>query len=208
MRLKHVPYFTAYIPTLSWTSASNTNMKKAIFSSLIFLFLGFTSRAQLPDNRIPWSANLLTWQDFLGNPDPSSPFHANTSSGISYSWSMKQVGKEVEFIYEVNSYFTPVMSWVKEGKMTPHLLAHEQLHFDITELHARKLRKIMQDFDYRNTLNLKSILQANYMAIEASLSKMQKAYDAESRHSINLEQQLKWQKYIKEELEKLEEFSS
>lgn len=183
-------------------------MKKAIFSSLFLFFFGLTSKAQLPDNRLSWSPELLTWENFEGAPDLSSSFHANTSSGISYYWTIKQSGEDIEFVYNVQSYFLPDESWVMPKKDAPHLLAHEQLHFDITELHARKLRKAMEDFDIKRTRNVKPALQAIYKNIEASRANMQKRFDVESRHSMNPEAQIKWQKLIKEELNKLENFSS
>ena len=183
-------------------------MKKAIFSTFLFLVFGFSVQAQLPDNRIPWTSELLTWQDFAGKPDPSNPFHANTSSGIIYSWSMKQSGKDIEFIYEVHTYFLPEESWVKPGKNSSHLLEHEQLHFDITELHGRKLRKAMEEFDLLNTREIKPALQAIYKNVESSRTNMQKSFDAETGHSNDAAAQLKWQKYIKEELDKLSDFSS
>ena len=182
-------------------------MKKAIFSSLLFFLFNLSVKAQLPGNRIPWTSEPLSWEQFLGKPDPANPFHANTSSGISYSWSMKQTGPSIEFIYEVQSYFLPGESWVKPGKNSAHLLAHEQLHFDITELHARKLRKAMQEFDV-STPNLKPALQNLYKNIEASRAGMQKQFDAESRHSMDAEAQLRWQNSIKEEMEELEAYSS
>ena len=208
MRLRHVPYFTVYTPTLSWTSASTISMEKILFSSFIFLVITFGVQAQMPDTRINWNPTPLTWQDFSGEPDPANRFHANTNTGISYSWSMKQIGEEVEFIYDVRSFFIPEKSWVKPGKTSDHLLVHEQLHFDISELHARKLRKAMYDFDVKKEKNIKPALQAIYKRTEGERHNMQKKFDAETRHSMNVEAQLKWQNYIQEELKKLEEFSS
>lgn len=121
---------------------------------------------------------------------------------------MKQLDDNIEFIYEVQSYFLPDQSWVKPDIDSPHLLIHEQLHFDITELHARKLRKAMEEFDIESTPNVKPALQAIYKNTEASRANMQKNFDTESRHSLNPEAQIKWQKLIKEELKKLEDFSS
>ena len=183
-------------------------MKKAISKTFLFFILSFSVYGQESEVRISWNSEVLTWDNFAGVPDPANSFHANTSSGISYSWSKKQSGDEIEFFYEVISYFTPDHSWVKPEKNTPGLLAHEQLHFDITELHARKLRKIMTEFDFRNTRSIKPALEAFYKAAQVSLLKMQKEYDAETRHSIDVEAQVKWQNYIKEELEKLKDFSS
>lgn len=183
-------------------------MKKALFSTLFFLFLFAEVHAQMPQNRITWNSEPLTWENFIGEPDPSNPFHANTSSGLSYSWSMKTSGSETEFIYDVGAFFFPEESWVKQGKLTNNLLIHEQLHFDITELHARKLRKAMEEFDLKKTKNVKAALQAIYKRTETERAIMQNKFDAETRHSMDEAEQLKWQKFIQQELLKLKEFSS
>ena len=158
--------------------------------------------------RIDWKENGLTWSDFQAPPDPGSPFSANTSSGISYSWSMKGSAMGKEYSYEVTSFFLPAKSWVKGGKSSTNLLAHEQLHFDITELHARKLRKALVEFDFENARNLKLDLQALYKRTEIERATMQKKFDVETRHSMNEAAQLEWQRFIKEELKKLKDFSS
>ncbi|NJW51684.1 hypothetical protein [Salinimicrobium oceani] len=104
----------------------------------------------MPERKISWTPAPLSWTNFEAEPDLSNPFHANTSSGMSYSWSMKTLGAETEFLYEVAAFFFPEKSWVKNGKGSAQLLVHEQLHFDITELHARKLRRAMEAFDLKN----------------------------------------------------------
>lgn len=182
-------------------------MKKGIFSSILFLLFGFSGFAQLTDERMPWQEEPLKWSDFRGTPDPSNPFHANTGSGISYSYSIRTSGTETEFNYEVISYFIPQNSWVKPGKTSEHLLAHEQLHFDITELHARKLRAYLEKVDV-NSKNLKKELESLYRQTEKERAEMQKKFDMETRHSQNRELQAGWQEIIREELQKLKDFSS
>ncbi len=81
------------------------SIKKAIFSSFLFLFLSLAVQAQMEDSRLGWKANALTWEDFKAPPDPNSHFFANTSSGISYSWSMKGTARGKEYEYEVLSIF-------------------------------------------------------------------------------------------------------
>lgn len=154
-----------------------------------------------------WEANALTWEDFKAAPDPNSPFTANTSSGISYSWSLKTSILGKEYQYEVLSFFNPDRSWVKNSG-SAHLLAHEQLHFDITELCARKLRKALAEFDFRKTRNVKSELQDLYKKMEAERAAMQKKFDMETRHSMEEAAQLKWQQFVTQELQKFEDFAS
>jgi hypothetical protein len=182
-------------------------MQPIIYSILFSFFLTFSLQAQVPDNKIDWKTEPLSWSDFSGKPDPISSFHANTSSGISYYWSMKSSSEGHEFLYEVASYFLPDQSWVRPGKESEHLLAHEQLHFDITELHARKLRKAMEEFDFLETKNIKPALANIYKKVEAERAAMQKKFDLETRHSMDKPAQLKWQKYVQEELLKLKDFS-
>ena len=162
----------------------------------------------MEEPKLKWEENGLSWTNFQAAPDPKSPFSANTSSGISYYWSMKGSAAGKEYQYEVTSYFLPKESWVKGGGASENLLAHEQLHFDITELHARKLRKALVEFDFDNARNLKAELQALYTNIEKERALMQRDFDVETKHSMYEAAQLKWQRTIKAELEKLEKFSS
>ena len=98
---------------------------------------------------IPWkSSNQLKWSDFKREPVKSSEYFAVTNSGIKYSWSSSFDGTSYAFSFEVNSYFNPNESWVKKGKKTDELLNHEQLHFNISELHARSLRSKLNNFEF------------------------------------------------------------
>lgn len=169
----------------------------------------YSAPAQMKEQvKLAWQENGLSWTDFQAQPDPESPFSANTSSGISYYWSMKGTAAGKEYLYEVTSYFLPENSWVKGGRGSETLLAHEQLHFDITELHARKLRKALAEFDFDNAGNLKSDLQQIYLKAEKERALMQDKFDRETKHSMYEAAQIKWQRLVKEELKKLAAYSS
>ena len=177
----------------------------------IILFCGigeFSGLAQ--ESQVPWAPDFrLEWKDFEGPVNPTSPFSANTSSGISYGWSLKHGGnKTPEFSYRAFAFFVPERSWVKEGKRSPHLLAHEQLHFDITEIHARKLRKALRNFDPVRVKDVKGTVQKIYKRIETESKKMQEQFDLETLHSQNDKAQLKWRERIVADLKALEEFAA
>ena len=96
------------------------------------------------NDKISWNAEeSLSWNDFKASPKKHLPYKANTNSGLSFSWNATESSSGIELNYEVGSNFYPNRSWVKEIEEVDYLLAHEQLHFDITELHARKLRKAL-----------------------------------------------------------------
>lgn len=166
----------------------------------------FSPTIKLKDEVIPWRADVnLTWPDFKGKPDRSSPYKAMTFSSIS---SNLLVFSEKELKIEVSCHFIKNKSWKKAE--TDELLKHEQVHFDIAELAARKMRQRL------SLLKLKDLNQDN---IQARLNKifntstkeqqqMNKKYDSETNHSINTKEQKEWELKIQNELEKLNEFSS
>ncbi|MEM0997362.1 MAG: DUF922 domain-containing protein [Bacteroidota bacterium] len=150
------------------------------------------------EGEIRWRKNRrLTWDDFRGRPDRRSPMDALTESGISFSWSCDYRG----FQHETYSMFVPDKSWVKEE--SDALLRHEQLHFDITELHARKIRKYFGELRYPCRLGQRGINSAAQRLIRES-SAMQQRYDRETNHSLREEEQVRWERYVARELTDLE----
>jgi hypothetical protein len=171
-----------------------------LFAMLGIISLGYGQQKISYDDH-----SVLTWEDFKGEPVFDSEFHANTNSGFSYSWSYKTSNGEVDLQYEVYSTFYPNGSWVHPDYKTEKLLKHEQAHFDISEIHARKLRKAMQA--YTPGRSIRKDLQKLYNDIELQRVEMQGEFDLESAHSMNLEAEQKWQLRIAKELEKLKDYT-
>lgn len=174
----------------------------------MLLLTGYIGFGQMRVNKVNWQEKSLKWSDFSGKPDENSSFHATTNSGISYSWSLRLSEVKTEFFYEVETFFYPDLSWVKPEKKNLLLLAHEQVHFDITELHGRKLRKIMDQYTPGGKTEHKKVLERIYQRNETSRRQMQEKYDRETRHGQNEEAQTQWEDFIKAELSKLNEYSS
>ena len=166
------------------------------------------AQGQETSEKILWNPAPLDWKDFRGTSDKDSPFHANTSTGLSYSWSLRTGPGDAEFSYEVASFFIPQESWVLPGKASAYLLAHEQIHFDISELLARKLRSIMEAFDPLSTENPKESLRQLYLSVDQERMNLQQQYDRETNHSQNPEAQAYWQDFVRKELEKTEAYRS
>ncbi len=159
--------------------------------------------------KIFWKEGGLSWEDFKSSPLKSSSFHANTNAGISYSWSVKNENGIVALKYEVLSFFNPNGSWVKPESKNDYLLQHEQLHFDITELHARKLREKLSEIKISQLgKDPKTVLNKYYQTLERERALMQQKYDLETNHSLNKETEAKWQEYVKRELQKFEVVNS
>lgn len=157
---------------------------------------------------ITWNeAKKLTWEDFRGPTEPDSDAVAVTASGITFSFSVKQTSdKFVSFNAEVEAHFYPEKSWYVKAKGDDHILAHEQLHFDITELHVRQLRYWISKLQISQ--NIKQELRHLHQKANEDLAKMQHAYDTQSQNSINKEQQAIWSEFVKTELKKLKDYKS
>ncbi len=168
------------------------------------LFLATTEN----EETITWNENRkLTWADFKANPDVQSDAVALTASGITFGYSVKRLDDEVVgFNATVESLFYPNKSWYKKDIANNHILNHEQLHFDITELHARKLRQQVNQL--KVSQNIKQQLEQLHKDINIAIAKMQHQYDQQSNHSINSEMQSAWHQKIREELKALERYKS
>lgn len=101
------------------------------------------------DRAVPWSAQRpLAWSDFQGAPPKDGPAGAMTAYTLYYAW--KCSGHEFEF--RAVAGFRPRDSWVKAVILDDPLqrrsaLTHEQTHFDLSELHARRMRQYFARID-------------------------------------------------------------
>ena len=183
-------------------------MHKAIQIFLLSVCVCLFSFAQNEKDAMSWNhSKHLTWSDFKGKPNQNSGAAASTASGISFGFSVRRVGNRItQFTTNVECLFYPYESWVKQESANNHILGHEQLHFDITELHTRKFRK--QISQMKPSSNIKSRLNTLYKSISKASHDMQKLYDKETNHSINKKMQAYWQTFINKELKKLETYKS
>lgn len=149
----------------------------------------------------------LEWSDFSGKPIEGTSVVAVTASGITFSFSTKKTSTRlVDYDYIVKADFYPEKSWYSKHRSTDNILNHERLHFDITELFARKFRQRIATT--RFTLDISRQMERLHNAINAELEALQNQYDSESNHSQNIEKQKEWQAKIILQLNKLANYSS
>jgi len=140
----------------------------------------------------------LSWANFKAEPIEGSKVAATTASGLSYQFSTTEANGKYELDYTVSTFFYPERSWYHPKQCDEVILSHEQLHFDISELFARKMRKVMNATTF--TKDVKAEVKAIYRKINKELAEFQQVYDIETNYSRNIEQQIFWNKKIKNAL--------
>ncbi|PNQ73634.1 hypothetical protein C1T31_04660 [Hanstruepera neustonica] len=170
---------------------------------LLWVFLSL----QTKESEIAWSADYkLQWSNFKGAPNMNSDAAATTASGITFGYRMSETdGQITQFKADVTAHFYPDKSWYKPEEVSNHILEHEQLHFDITELHARILRQHISKLQVPNSVNKE--LENWHQHVLKDLGAMQNAYDAASDFSRNKEQQTHWKETVTKQLAELKAFA-
>ena len=159
------------------------------------LLLGFLGWGQEIEEGVPWSKEFrLSWSDFRGKVPPAAVPAATTASGISYTYTANLIHHEVNLDFEVIAYFYPRESWYKPDLCDDITLSHEQLHFDISELFARQMRKKLRETSFSD--NVKAEIRKIYKETLEELQKFQELYDWETDFSRNRAKQLEWNQKI------------
>ncbi len=155
------------------------------------------------DNKISWNSNYkLKWSDFKGKPEAYSSEVAMAATSIQYYTEISNN----QFKYTIAPYFYPNISWSKKNAQFDKVLAHEQLHFDITELYARKMRQAFSN-KVKSAKDHK-LASSIFDKIMKDWDEEQERYDRETNHGINDEQQQKWILYIEQQLNTLSDFAT
>lgn len=151
---------------------------------------------------IPWMTNKrLVWEDFLCEPKRGTDAVASTSTSLGIAYQLT----DGELKYRITCSFNKEKSW---GLLkTDYILAHEQAHFDITEIFARKLNEALQNYQF-NKRTFKRDISHIYQSIVDQKEAFQKQYDGETDHSRNRRMQYDWLEKIETLLEETEVYAN
>lgn len=151
------------------------------------------------EETIPWSADRkLQWSDFKGSYFKTEWAAAITATGISYTFLTREQNGQQFLEIEVKCEFFPQKSWYRPELCDIVILSHEQLHFDIAELYARKFRKRLAESIF--TDNVMEEVRDIYKQTLKELTIFQNKYDRETDFSKDLQKQSLWNRSIAEEL--------
>jgi hypothetical protein len=173
---------------------------------LLALLVIITFIYQDRSDSIVWHPDLeLQWSNFKGNPKPSDKAVALTASGITFALSTKKTDTQlIDFTYQIQAVFYPEKSWYVNRPLSDIVLDHERLHFDITELFARKFKKQISESQF--TINISAEIKDIYDSINEELDDMQRRYDLETNHSQNIKKQKEWEQLVALEIHRLSHY--
>jgi hypothetical protein len=175
------------------------NILKLFF--LLLISLSIEINAQNSDSIKYWhKENKVNWVDFKGKPPDSSGYRVALSFvqiNTQGYWEQNMPN------YKVYTVFKKYKSWSKDTSLST--LSHEQLHFDIGELFARKMRKAMLKLRAEKNKSINDYLKtlSNY---HKECIQTNDLYDTETAHGVYKSKQEEWNKKIAKELCELKKY--
>lgn len=176
------------------------------FFSLGFFVILYTSVFNRAGCKITKEKDYIVWQE--GKKLKWNDFYNNEFIGIGITAASSV---KIKFTYEVDNYlkwFTVECIFLKNestarSDKTDYVLNHEQGHFNIGEIFARRLRKRI--LEIRNTISKKNYLNLDsiYHLYTKMMVEGQECYDKETDFSNDSLQQRIWDKKIRKSLDSL-----
>jgi uncharacterized protein DUF922 len=172
-----------YIAFLLLVSCSNTS---------------FTQDDGNEEKMIWQKSRRLTWDDYKGK--RQKRFAAASTVYSMYRTIYVDSAKNI--IASVKAVFYPKDSW-KGNYLDDALLAHEQRHFDIVELYARKLRKQLGKIKVKDKKDAEQKLDSLHAIIDKEMDAFQDKYDKDTDYSMARDEQQSWIQKIDAAIESL-----
>jgi len=173
------------------------------FFLVVFLLIFNIVSAQ----NIFWSEDKkLVWDNFKSKTNNlgGATVVAYTHCGWEFSATTSSDPK-VPVKINIQTVFNENRSWKDPKRINDHVLLHEQKHFDIAEIHARKLRKEVSE-KIKTTADYNRFFKTIYARISSEYKNYQADYDRVTEHGMNKEKQAEYNVLISEELENLKNY--
>lgn len=183
--------------------------KKRMKHLLLFclLCIGCFAQAQstkkLAKDTLIWRADsLLTTEHFQAKRNNVKGAFAYTTLSI-WLYQRDVAGK---LLFFVDALMLKSKSFLP--KDAPYALNHEQKHFDLCEVYARKIRQKLAEKDFTKVKDTQAEVSKIYNRLMDDYTKEQEKFDKETEHGINAAKQKIWDDKIAAMLADLAAYSS
>ncbi|WP_090103140.1 hypothetical protein [Chitinophaga sp. CF118] len=163
---------------------------------------------KLYEKKFGWSSDRkLAWEDYKGNPAAIHESNVAATTNCRFGIRANPLFTSGRAKVFVTNEFICHQSSVRPEQKKPSLLEHEQLHFDLCEVYARKLRKELTDA-HLTPLNVDTVSKDAFLKMYKLYRERQDLYDIETNHGLDLQAQKQWEHKIGEELEELSAYTN
>ena len=171
------------------------NKKIVLITLSCLIFISFSEDS----NYINWhERRALKWEDFHGKPQVDNSDIRSAGSICGFALAADVDGGNLTV--HVDCTFNKLLSWAKKELVSGYELNHEQGHFDIAEINARRCRHSISIFIFKEaTFNHDLDSLGAYYDAQSVMEQDQ--YDLETKHSRNRDEQELWNRRIVQELE-------
>ncbi|WP_394660433.1 DUF922 domain-containing protein [uncultured Chryseobacterium sp.] len=159
--------------------------------------------------KIYWAeGKKLNWNNFKSrvNNQRGANVVAYTNCGWSYSY-VKSSNPKAPVKITIETIFNEDKSWKDDKRINDYVLLHEQKHFDVAEVFARKLRKETSE-KIKTGADFDKYFKLIYNSILKEYQDFQRAYDGETKNGMIEEKQSEYNRMIAEELENYKSFKT
>ena len=183
----------------TWMKA-NLNIPPMANKVVVEFLPNIRLKADIGDTLI-WSESYrLAWTDFLG-PVRTSDFAAESNCMFNYK-ARPEIANGILTLYvNFDACFIKRSSWVKDGREKDSLLLHEQYHFNICEMFARKFRKKLMELEL-SPMKVEQAVKFLFDDVWNQYVQAQNDYDDQTRHGLVNDEQDRWILEVDAELSK------
>lgn len=140
----------------------------------------------------------LTWNDFQEKPR-NSKYAAMVFPSFGFDEHPQVINGEICVQLDMKVYLPKSACWVKSGYQDAYTLNHEQRHFDITAIIAKRFEQKIAAL-HLPVNNYDGPINVTFYDFFREMDHLQKQYDDETQHGINSVLQEQWNKRIDQEL--------
>lgn len=135
----------------------------------------------------------LSWSDFRGTPRSMSRYSAEIFSNMGFDLEMEVKNHQLLVRLRGKCYMVRGISWVRPGNANPYTLAHEQLHFDITQRSLEAWKEQVNALpQYWHPDDWSTAIQQAFLTTFRQMNRWQTTYDQETIHGQNEMKQAEW----------------
>ncbi len=140
----------------------------------------------------------LNWDDFQDKPQ-AGKYAAVVFPSFGFEEKRDIKNAEIRINLELKVYMPKSACWVKSGSKNSYTLNHEQRHFDLVAIVGKHFEQKIKAVNLPVN-NPDGLINVEYYESFREMNRLQKQYDDETAHGINVGKQEEWNAYIDKEL--------